>query len=192
MDNIWASYGRFLVAGLLRHHQTGGIVPSQRYLVETMIAPVPREFAGHILELGVGTGALTLRLAKRCPAAQIIGCEINPALARDAQARLAAAGLEDRVTIKTEPAEVFMAQWRRQEKTPFDFLFSGIPLGNVPGPQAEKLIQSICQCLRPGGMYVQFQHSLLDRKRIKAAFRKLRTIPVLANFPPAFVYYACK
>ena len=39
-------------------------------------------------------------------------------------------------------------------------------------------------------MYIQFQHSLLDRKRIRARFPNTRTAPAFLNFPPAVVYYA--
>jgi phospholipid N-methyltransferase len=39
-------------------------------------------------------------------------------------------------------------------------------------------------------MYIQFQHSLLDRKKIRTSFSNLRTVPAFLNFPPAVVYYA--
>ena len=39
-------------------------------------------------------------------------------------------------------------------------------------------------------MYIQFQYSLLDRKRVRSRFKLLRTVPVLLNIPPAVVYYA--
>ena len=39
-------------------------------------------------------------------------------------------------------------------------------------------------------MYIQFQHSLLDRKKIRTRFSNLCTNPVFLNFPPAVVYYA--
>ena len=83
MSNTAATYLRFFWAGLVKHGQTGGIVPSQRFLIAKMIAPVPETYRGQIIELGAGTGALTMRLAARCPEARILACEINPALARD-------------------------------------------------------------------------------------------------------------
>src|ERR1039458_9457022 len=82
-SNFVAKYLRFFWAGLVKHGQTGGILPSQRFLSAKMIAPVPTTYAGQIIELGAGNGALTLRLAARCPGARILACEINPALVRD-------------------------------------------------------------------------------------------------------------
>ena len=83
MSNTAATYLHFFWAGLVKHGQTGGIVPSQRFLIAKMIAPVPETYRGQVIELGAGNGALTLRLAARCPEARILACEINPALARD-------------------------------------------------------------------------------------------------------------
>jgi phospholipid N-methyltransferase len=54
------------------------------------------------------------------------------------------------------------------------------------------LINHISGALAPGGWYIQFKYSLLDRKKIKGQFARLRTVPVLLNLPPAVVYYARK
>jgi len=54
------------------------------------------------------------------------------------------------------------------------------------------LISHISGSLAPGGWYIQFQYTLLDRKKIKAKFARLRTVPVFLNIPPAVVYYARK
>jgi phospholipid N-methyltransferase len=58
------------------------------------------------------------------------------------------------------------------------------------GGRACALLDTIHQNLAEDGMYIQFQHSLLDRKHIRARFAKTRTVPVFLNFPPAVVYYA--
>jgi phospholipid N-methyltransferase len=71
-----------------------------------------------------------------------------------------------------------------------DYVISGIPLGNLPGERALALIESISRVVRRGGLYIQFQYSLLDRKRIRSRFKILSTVPVLLNIPPAVVYYA--
>jgi phospholipid N-methyltransferase len=191
--SVLQMYWRFLVAGLTRHTQTGAVVPSQRFLVDQMIAPVPADYRGDVVELGAGTGVLTMRLAAKCSDANITACEINPILARDTHARVSAADLGSRVRVTPQPAEEVLAtchrrpaQWRPK------FVISGIPLGNLRKESALELIRQIYNALMPGGMYIQFQYSLLDRKKIKTTFSRLRTVPVLLNFPPAFVYYATK
>ena len=56
--------------------------------------------------------------------------------------------------------------------------------------RAQALIDAISQVINRGGMYIQFQYSLIDRKRVRSRFKILRTVPVLLNIPPAVVYYA--
>lgn len=186
-----ASYLHFFLAGLIHQGQTGGIIPSQRFLIDRMLEPVPPGHAGRVVELGSGSGALTVRLAARCPHARILACEINPTLARDTEHNLARVGLQNRVHVACEPASAVLGRLR-QQKERVDYILSGIPLGTLDGEQALELIRDIHRTLAPGGWYVQFQHSLLDRKKIETTFSTLRTVPVIFNLPPAVIYYAQK
>jgi len=187
MLNSVATFLNFFWAGLVQHGQTGGIIPSQRFLIEKMIAPVPETYRGQVIELGSGTGALTLRLAARCPEARILACEINPTLARDQRCNLAEKGLDGRVELLTRSAENLLSELSQKQQP---FFFSGIPLGNLGREKVSALIDSIRQTLGPAGLYIQFQHSLLDRRKIKTKFSNLRIVAVFLNFPPAVVYYA--
>ncbi len=185
-------YWRFLLAGLLHRTQTGSVVPSQRFLIGQMLVPIPPTYRGRIVELGAGTGALTRRLAARCPRATILACEINPELARDLAYNLAAASLTRRVQVISDSAEHLLARLDRARGESPDFILSGIPLGNLDRHRVLDLVGAIHHALAPGGMYIQFQYSLLDRKKIKSLFTNLRTVPAFLNIPPAFVYYAQK
>ncbi len=188
---VFAGYWRFLMAGLRHHEQTGAIVPSQRFLVDRMISPIPPGYRGPILELGAGTGSLTRRLAMTRPNARITAVEINPVLADLLKRALAAEHLCDRIQVVAGSAENLLSELRNSVQKP-GFVISGIPLGNLDKAQVMTLMDGIHAALPEGGMYIQFQHSLLDRKKIQARFSRLRTVPVLLNFPPAFVYYAWK
>ncbi len=192
MSKTLATYWRFLVAGLLKQAQTGAVLPSQRFLINKMIAPVPRDYRGPLLELGPGTGVLTRRLAARCPHATIVACEINPILAHDLEYSLVRARLSGRVQVVCDSAEHLLASMLRRGWERPQFVISGIPLGNLPREQVVALVGKISGALAGGGMYIQYQHSLLDRKKIKAQFRRLHTVPVFLNIPPAVIYYAMK
>ena len=190
MSNAAATHLHFFWAGLVKPGQTGGIVPSQRFLIAKMIAPVPETYRGQVIELGAGTGALTLLLAARCPQARILACEINPTLARDHRRNLVGAGLSGRVELFTGSAADLLSELGKGGVEKPDFIISGIPLGNLDREKALALIHTIHQTLGESGMYIQFQHSLLDRKKIRTSFSNLRTVPAFLNFPPAVVYYA--
>ena len=181
---------RFFWAGLAKHRQTGGIVPSQRFLVAKMIAPVPVTYRGRILELGAGNGAITLPLAEKCPAAHILACEINPILAKDNRQKLSKAGIDGRVEVTTTPAEIILSTMGSNGAEKPDFIISSLPLRNFGGKKACALIETISLALGRGGMYIQFQHSKFDRDKISARFPRMKTASVFLNIPPAIVYYA--
>jgi phosphatidylethanolamine/phosphatidyl-N-methylethanolamine N-methyltransferase len=191
-SDILSSYLRFFVAGLTKQGQTGALVPSGRFLVSAMIAPIPANYTGQVVELGAGTGVLTLELASRCPRARILACEINPALAADLSARIARAGLGSRIRVRCDSAEHLLVEYSKPGARRPDFIVSGIPLGTLDKEKALALVQAINRALAPGGRYIQFQYSLIDRKKIKATFGHVETKPVLLNLPPAFVYHAQK
>jgi len=130
MSNTLKTHLHFLWAALLKQQQMGAIMPSQRFLVNRMIAPVPQDYRGRVIELGAGSGALTLRLAARCPQARILVCEINRSLAQVNRSNLAAAGVDSgRVEVVADSAETVLAQLCRKASDKPDFIISGIPLG---------------------------------------------------------------
>ena len=190
MSKAFTSYLHFVCAGLVKLRQTGAIVPSQRFLVSRMIAPVPEDYSGEIIELGAGNGALTLRLAQRCRKARVLACEINPVLAQSTRHNLSAAGLSSRAEVVSDSAEHILSERARRGLDKADYIVSGIPLGNLGRERTLALIDQVVRSLRVGGMYIQFQYSLVDRKKIRQRFSSLHTVPVCLNFPPAVVYYA--
>jgi len=192
MSKTLAGYLHFLWAGVMKQGQTGALLPSQRFLIAKMIAPVPETYRGQIVELGSGNGAITLRLAAKCQEARILACEINPILARDNRWNLAMAGVNGRVEVTSDSAEHLLSEIRRKGMEKPDFIISSIPLGNFGKQRVFTIIDAISRTLAPGGMYIQYQHSLLDRKKIRAKFSNVRTLPVPLNFPPAVVYYASR
>jgi phospholipid N-methyltransferase len=189
---ILASYIHFFWAGLAKQPQTGAFLPSQRFLVDTMISPVPRNYRGKIVELGTGNGILTKRLAGRCPEAQILACEINPVLAQDARNNLARAGINGRVQVFTSPAEELLAQIIRQGTEKPGFVISCLPLANFERTTVVELVQAARRALADGGLFIQMQHLMCDRHNVRAVFPRLRTVPVFLNLPPAFVYFGQK
>jgi phospholipid N-methyltransferase len=155
-----------------------------------MLAPVPARYQGQVVELGTGTGTLTLPLAAKCPQATIRACEINPVLAEDARQNLARAGINGRVEVLAASAEELLADILSRTGPRPEYILSGLPLGNMRKEQVLSLLQAIRKVLPEKGMFIQTQHFLVDRKRIRNVFGRLRTVPVLFNLPPAFVYYA--
>ena len=70
--------------------------PETEYLVELVIAAQPRPPA-RILDLGTGSGAIALALAKAFPAATVVATDVSPAALELARANAAKTGLLERV-----------------------------------------------------------------------------------------------
>lgn len=157
-----------------------------------MIAPVPRDYQGQILELGSGNGALTVRLAKRCPQARIVACELNPTLAEDTRQTLDRSGINGQVKVQAYSAQEVLADLTTRQRGATGYIISGLPLGNLRKQQVLELLRSAHKVLPKKGIFVQAQHFLWDRKHIRQVFGTVRTVPIVRNFPPVFVYYAEK
>lgn len=62
--------------------------------------------AGHVVvDVGFGTGEQDLLLARRCPGIRLVGFNISPRQVAFAAARVAASGLDDRVSLRFGAAE---------------------------------------------------------------------------------------
>ena len=157
-----------------------------------MISPIPRDYRGRLVELGSGNGTLTTRLAARCPKASILACEIDPTLAADTRQSLATAGVNGRVEVRAESAQQLLAGLLSQPGAKPGYILSGLPLGNLPRNKVMDVLRAARSALPEEGLFVQIQHFLIDRKYIRMTFGNVRTVPVLLNVPPAFVYFARK
>jgi phospholipid N-methyltransferase len=96
------------------------------------------------------------------------------------------------VKVVAEAAENLLPKLCHDASEKPNFVISGIPLGNLPRERALTIIEAVKESLRPGGLFIQFQYFLADHRKIRTRFARMRTIPVLLNIPPAFVYYAQK
>ncbi len=90
---------------------------------------------GTVLEVGCGTGRNLITVAKRYPSARLYGLDISEAMLTTARAKIAAAGLADRITLKQADATDFDARALFGQAT-FDRVFFSYTLSMIPDWQA--------------------------------------------------------
>ncbi len=100
-----------------------------------------------VLDIGCGLGAIDLLLVQRHDAKAVVGIDLEPDLIRQAQARVAAAGLSERITLQTvSPGALPFADHS------FDVVFSKDSLVQIPDKSA--LFAEVRRVLVPGGRFI--------------------------------------
>ena len=136
-------YGETFVAGLEWMWGEGFLSPGGAEEVGRIVEGVPIEGA-RVLDIGCGLGAVDILLVERFGAAQVTGIDVEAPLAANAAARVEAAGLAGRVSIRrVRPGPLPFADGT------FDVVFSKDSMIHIPDKRA--LYADIFRVLAPGG-----------------------------------------
>ncbi len=99
-----------------------------------------------VLDLGCGTGALTLRAARR--GAHVVGIDINPGMLEIARKRAQAEGLEPDIELR----EMGVAELDGQEPASFDVVMSGLCFSELTEEELSYALRETKRILKPGGL----------------------------------------
>jgi len=99
-----------------------------------------------VLDLGCGTGALTLRAAQR--GAQVRGIDINPQMLEIAQQKVA----EAHRTQDIELCEMGVAELGGEKSESYDIVMGGLSLSELTGDELSYTLQEAKRILKPGGL----------------------------------------
>lgn len=99
-----------------------------------------------VLDIGCGSGAGAVLLARDLGAAEVVGIDVEDAVCAAARRHVAAAGLADRVSIRrVEPGPLGFAEQS------FDLVYSKDSIVHIPDKEA--LARDVFRILRPGGWF---------------------------------------
>lgn len=99
-----------------------------------------------VLDIGCGAGAITVALVRDFGAGTVTGIDVEAPVCETARARIAADGLEDRVSVRqVDPGPLPFPDHR------FDIVFSKDSIIHVPDKAA--LAGEVYRVLRPGGTF---------------------------------------
>jgi ubiquinone/menaquinone biosynthesis C-methylase UbiE len=101
----------------------------------------------HVLDLGCGSGALTLRAAAR--GARVTGMDINPRMLALARENADRAGLSARVELYQRG----VAELGGEEAESYDTVVSGLCLSELSAGELEYTLVEIRRILKPGGLF---------------------------------------
>jgi phospholipid N-methyltransferase len=155
-------------------------VPSSRFLIRELLAPIDWKRAHVIVEYGPGVGGITAEVLRRMRSdATLIAIEMNP----DFVSYLRGALRDPRLRVVEASAESVDEILRRCGYTQADYIISGIPFSTIPAPLRERILRRTRAALAPGGAFLVYQFStrvLEDLRRIFGVVaRKFEPLNVL-------------
>lgn len=129
-----------------------------------------------ILDIGCGTGALTLRAAKK--GAQVKGIDVNAQMLEIAHKRIAEAELEQNV----ELCEVGVAELADERAESYDAVMSGLCFSELTEDEFIYCLKEVKRILKPGGLLL-----VADEVMPKSIPKKI--LHQLIRFPLVIITY---
>ncbi len=117
-----------------------------------------------VLDLGCGTGALTLRAAQK--GAHVVGIDINQGMLEIARKRAKAEGLEPDIELR----EMGVAELDGEEPASFDVVMSGLCFSELTEEELSYALRETKRILKPGGLLL-----IADEVKPRAGAKRLLT-----------------
>lgn len=126
-----------------------------------------------ILDIGCGTGALTLRAAGK--GAIVKGIDVNSQMLEIAQTRLDEAGLSQNVRF----CEMGVAELGCEQTSCYDVVMSGLCFSELSGDEVTYTLKEIKRILKPGGLLL-IADEVTPKSVLKRVFNRLIRCPLAA------------
>jgi len=134
----------------------GSIVPSSRFLIEKLLAPVDWNRARVFVEYGPGVGGITAEILRRMrPDARLVAIEMNPEFARYLRSTLK----DDRLAVFETSADSVLEVLRELGLDKADYIVSGIPFSSMTPADRERILGRTLAALEPQGSFLVYQFS---------------------------------
>jgi tRNA (cmo5U34)-methyltransferase len=129
------------------------LIPRYDEMLEVITRCLPST-SKRILELGCGTGELSLKILKRFPEAKIIALDYSPRMIDFAQDKISQAGYKD----NWQGVEADFGEWANNPEKfdlgdGFDACISSLAIHHLPDEMKISLFASICKNLNHGGCF---------------------------------------
>lgn len=177
----------FLFAtNFLRHpSMLGSVIPSSRFLVEHVLAPIDWSKTRTIVEYGPGVGTFTAEILRRMRAdAKLVVIETNPQFVRFMRETLP----DKRLHVEQGSAEDVLTLLGKHDLTRADVVISGIPLGSFSRRLQRSIVGATSFALQPGGHFLVYQFTARVLPVLREFFPRVVRSREVRNFPPGQLF----
>ncbi|MBL6766155.1 MAG: methyltransferase domain-containing protein [Verrucomicrobiae bacterium] len=180
------SYALFGGAFITDLKTTGSVIPSSPFLGRRMAAGLPKDDDGLVVELGVGTGAITKSLIESgIDHDRLVAVDCSEEMVRWSQKRFPDARilLGDASKLR----ELLASQPDLRDRK-VSHVVSSLPLKSLPKDLVRAIADEVEEILPPSGRLVQFTYDLRPQPDPHLRqFHLVESSVVWCNFPPARV-----
>ncbi|HTU66135.1 MAG TPA: methyltransferase [Steroidobacteraceae bacterium] len=177
----------FLFAtNFLRHpSMLGSVIPSSRFLVEHVLAPVDWAQARVVVEYGPGVGTFTAEILRRLRAdARLVAIETNPQFVRFMRETLP----DNRLRVEQGSAEDVASLLAKHGLPPANVIISGIPLGSFPRALQRSIVTASRDALAADGRFLVYQFTARVLPVLRETFARVERSREVRNFPPGQLF----
>ena len=151
------------------------LVPHYDEMLSVIVQAVPAD-ARQILELGCGTGELTVKILQRCPTAHVYAVDYSARMLQFAQHKMERLGFAERVSwIETDFGNWAEHGSIQEIETPLDACISSLAIHHLSDELKLKLFQQLYHRLRQGGCFWNAEPVLSPSEALAAVYEEART-----------------
>lgn len=165
----------------------GSIIPSSRFLTDSLMSQVDWKRARVIVEYGPGVGNITTEVLKRLhPDGKMVVFELNDDFVRFLRQAIP----DPRLHVVHGSAADVERSLRELGLDGADYAISGIPFTTMPAEVRTAVVQATRAVLEPrGGQFLVYQFSREVHRHLRREFTNIREDFEPLNIPPARLYY---
>lgn len=178
------------IKGFIKHPvMVGSIIPSSRYTVEKMLAPVDWDACDLFVEYGPGVGTFCRPvLEKMKPGATLLVIDTN----EDFIEYLSRSITDSRFVAVHGSAADVKDIIKQAGFDHADYIVSGLPFSTLPGDLGPVIAKATAEALRPGGAFLVYQFVKRARDFMEPHFRRIDNGFALWNVLPCHLFWGWK
>ncbi|MEZ5694047.1 MAG: methyltransferase domain-containing protein [Altererythrobacter sp.] len=189
LGRMFGQWGVFF-RGFLEHpRMVGSIIPSSRFTIEKMLAPVKWDECKLFVEYGPGVGTFCYPVLERMRGdASLIVIDTNPLFVDYLNKTIA----DSRFTAVLGSAEDVEEIVRAHGHEQADYVLSGLPFSTLPDGVGPAIAAATHRVIRPGGAFLVYQFSAKARDFMAKHFTRIDQGYEFWNVLPCKLFWGWK